>query len=253
MVTGPGGAQTPRGLFRAAGSGPEAHPARVAPARILHSLRVMAGEYPEAESFFPARRSLKAFREAVQDCRACPLYRNATQAVFGEGPRNAPLMLVGETPGNDEDEQGRPFVGGAGRLLDRLLEEAGLERDRLFVTNAVKHFKFERRGKWRIHKTPGATEVQACIPWLAAEAEMVAPEMIVCLGATAAKAVIGPDVRIIKDRGKVFESRFAPWTLPTYHPSAALRAPDELRAKTRAALLEDLEKAAEHLREIAGG
>ena len=221
----------------------------------------MADDFPAAETFFPdhrasrggARKSLKAFREAVQECRACPLYQDATQAVFGEGPRNAPLMLVGETPGNDEDEQGRPFVGGSGRLLDKLLEEAGLERDRLFVTNAVKHFKFDRRGKWRIHKTPNATEVQACAPWLEAEVEMVAPEMIVCLGATAAKAVIGPQVRITKDRGKVFESRFAPWTLPTYHPSAALRAPEQFRAKTREALLEDLRLAAEHLHELAVG
>jgi uracil-DNA glycosylase family protein len=208
-------------------------------------------EHPEAETFFPERRNLKAFRAAVQGCRACPLYRDATQAVFGEGPRNAPLMLVGETPGDEEDRAGRPFVGGSGRLLDQLLEEAGIERKRLFVTNAVKHFKFERRGKWRIHKTPGATEVRACLPWLEAEAEMVAPEMIVCLGSTAAKAVIGPDVRITKDRGRVFETAFAPWTLPTYHPSAALRAPDELRAKTREALLEDLKKTAERLREIA--
>lgn len=207
-------------------------------------------DYPPAETFFPESRSLKGFREAVHDCRACPLYQDATQAVFGEGLRRSDLMLVGEQPGNEEDREGRPFVGSSGRLLDTLLVEAGIARDRVFVTNVVKHFKFERRGKRRIHETPGSTEIQACIPWLRAEAELVVPEMVVCLGATAAKAIIGSKVRVTKDRGQVFETELAPWTMPTYHPSAALRAPDEVRRRNREALLEDLTTAAEYLRKV---
>ena len=203
--------------------------------------------FPDAETFFPDRHSLSALRGAVQECRACPLYRDATQAVFGEGPRDAPLMLVGEKPGDDEDRAGKPFVGSSGRLLDALLEEAGIDRRRTFVTNAVKHFKFEERGKWRIHKTPSQAEVQACLPWLEAEAELVAPDMIVCLGSTAARAVIGPEIRITRDRGRVYETRFAPWTVATFHPSAALRAPEEVRGRNRKALLEDLRAAAGRL------
>lgn len=208
--------------------------------------------FPDAERFFPDRHSLSALRRAVQECRACSLYRDATQAVFGEGPRDAPLMLVGEMPGDEEDRSGKPFVGSSGRLLNTLLDEAGIERRQTFVTNAVKHFKFEERGKWRIHKAPGSTEVQACLPWLEAEAELVAPDMVVCLGSTAARAVIGPEVRITRDRGRVYETRFAPWTVATFHPSAALRAPDEVRGRNREALLEDLRAAAGRLREVAG-
>lgn len=207
--------------------------------------------WPAAETFFPDRRSLTAFHEAVDGCRACPLWRDATQGVFGEGPRDARLMLVGEQPGDSEDLEGRPFVGSSGRLLDEYLEEAGLDRSELFVTNAVKHFKHQQRGKRRIHDKPNRTEVTACIPWFEAEVELVAPAMIVCLGATAARAVIGPNVRVTKDRGRVFESRFASWVMPTYHPSALLRAPAEVRKRNREAFREDLAAVAKRYAETS--
>jgi DNA polymerase len=208
-------------------------------------------EHPPAEAFFPPRRTLAALAHAMQDCRACPLYRHATQAVFGEGKRDARLVMVGEEPGDQEDLQGHVFVGPAGKLLDRCLAEVGLPREELWLTNAVKHFKFEARGKRRIHKKPGTTEVQACFPWLEAELEKVGPEMIVCLGATATRAVLGPKVGVVRDRGKVFPSEWAPWVMPTYHPSALLRAPDDQRSATRAAFLADLRVAARRYREIA--
>jgi uracil-DNA glycosylase len=204
--------------------------------------------YPPAEGFFPPRRTLAALARAADGCRACPLYRHATQAVFGEGPRGATMMLVGEQPGDQEDRQGRPFVGSAGRLLDECLAAVGLERDELWLTNAVKHFKFEPRGKRRIHKKPTVTEVQACFPWLEAELDKVAPAMIVCLGSTATRALLGPAVRVRRDRGKVFTNRWASWVMPTYHPSALLRAPDENRESVRQAFLADLRRAAERYR-----
>jgi uracil-DNA glycosylase family protein len=204
-------------------------------------------DYPPAESFFPARVSLTSLARAVNGCRACPLYAHATQGVFGEGPKAAQVMLVGEQPGDQEDRQGHPFVGSAGKLLDRFMEEAGLPRDAVWVTNAVKHFKFEERGKRRIHKKPAVTEVQACFPWLLAEIEKVAPAMIVCLGATATRALLGPDVRVERDRGKVFVSPHAPWVMPTYHPSALLRAPEGARDRNRQAFLADLRQTAAHL------
>jgi uracil-DNA glycosylase len=204
--------------------------------------------HPPAEDFFPPRRTLAALARAVDDCRACPLYRHATQAVFGEGPRGATMMLVGEEPGDQEDRQARPFVGSAGRLLDDCLAAVGLERRELWLTNAVKHFKFEARGKRRIHKKPTLTEVQACFPWLEAELEKVAPEMILCLGATATRALLGPEVRVVRDRGKIFTNRWASWVMPTYHPSALLRAPDENRESVRQAFLADLRRAAERYR-----
>jgi DNA polymerase len=202
--------------------------------------------FPPAEAFFPPRRTLPALARAVQDCRGCPLYRNATQAVFGEGKRDARLVMVGEQPGDQEDLQGHVFVGAAGKMLDRCLAEVGLPRQELWLTNAVKHFKFEPRGKRRIHKKPTTTEVQACFPWLEAELERLAPEMVVCLGATAIRAVLGPKVAVTRDHGKVFSTEWAPWVMPTYHPSALLRAPDEQRDATRETFLADLRIAAQH-------
>src|SRR5438552_15976417 len=163
-----------------------------------------------AIDYLPARRTLPALNRAVQDCQGCDLYRDATQAVFGEGPARAPVMFVGEQPGDQEDRQGRPFVGGAGRMLDQALEEAGIDRKRVYVTNAVKHFKFEERGKRRIHKKPRASEVKACNPWLEAEMAVLKPHVIVCLGATATQAVLGNAYRLTKERGKFVEHRWAP-------------------------------------------
>jgi DNA polymerase len=209
--------------------------------------------FPPAQDFFPARRTLPGLRRAVEGCRACPLWAKATQAVFGGGKRHARMMLVGEQPGDQEDRHGSPFVGGAGRLLDQCLAEVGLPREELWLTNAVKHFKFEERGKRRIHKTPSTTEVQACFPWLEAELETVGPEMVVCLGATATRALLGSKVAVRRDRGKVFASRWAPWVMPTFHPSALLRAPEGHRDEAREAFLADLALAAARYRGAGGG
>lgn len=203
--------------------------------------------YPPAQSFFPPRRSLPSLRDAVQTCRACRLCEIATQAVFGEGPNRARLLLVGEQPGDQEDRQGRPFVGPAGRLLDELLVEAGLRREQLYLTNAVKHFSFEKRGRWRIHKTPGITEVNACQPWLTEELRLVRPRVVVCLGATATRAVLGLGVKVLRDRGRLLTTRWAEAAVVTVHPSAVLRAPDDTREGLRAALLGDLRLAASAL------
>jgi DNA polymerase len=207
-------------------------------------------DYPPAETFFPPRPTLPSLARAVQRCRGCPLYAHATQAVFGEGAREARLMMVGEQPGDQEDLQGHPFVGGAGRLLDRYLEEVGLPRQEIWLTNAVKHFKFEERGKRRIHKKPTTTEVQACFPWLLAELRHVAPQMIVCLGATATRAALGTQVSVERDRGKVLTSPHAPWAMVTYHPSALLRAPEAARERMRTAFRHDLEEVAAHYRAL---
>jgi uracil-DNA glycosylase family protein len=184
-------------------------------------------KYPGAESFLPPRPTLPKMREAVQGCRGCPLYLGATQAVFGEGAADARIVLVGEQPGDREDVEGHPFVGPAGKLLDRALEEAGLARKTVFITNAVKHFHFEMRGKFRLHKRPPAAAVKACRPWLDAELEVLRPEVVVLLGATAAQALLGAAFRVSKDRGKVIKHEIAPAVIATMHPSAILRAPDE--------------------------
>jgi DNA polymerase len=185
-----------------------------------------------AEAFFPASRSLRAYREAARDCRACPLWKTGTQTVFGEGPAHAPLMLVGEQPGNEEDLSGHPFVGPAGRMLDEALEAAGLERGETYVTNVVKHFKWEPRGKRRIHKRPLAGEIGACAPWLEAEIELVRPELLVALGATAAQALFGRAFRLTQQHGLILPSRLLPRAMATIHPSAVLRqqSSDERRA-----------------------
>ena len=175
----------------------------------------------------PDTTSWSAMREAAKDCEACHLYKRATQTVFGEGPKDAPMMLVGEQPGDYEDVAGKPFVGPAGKIMDRALEEAGIDRSQVYVTNAVKHFKWEPRGKRRIHQKPNSREIAACRPWLKAELRLVKPKLLVCLGATAAQAIFGPSFRVTRERGKVLSSKFAPRVLATVHPSSLLRQPDE--------------------------
>jgi len=194
-------------------------------------------KYPGAEAFLPSRPTLPKLRAAVQECRGCPLYLGATQAVFGEGPGDARIMLVGEQPGDREDLEGHPFVGPAGKLLDRALQAAGLERAKVFITNAVKHFHFEARGKFRLHKRPPAMAVKACRPWLDAELEALEPQVVVLLGATAAQAILGATFRVTKDRGKVIKHHLAPAVIATLHPSAILRAPDEAARETGFQLL----------------
>jgi DNA polymerase len=198
-----------------------------------------------AEDFFPDRKSLKAFREAAAGCQACDLWKRGTQTVFGEGGRRAEIVFVGEQPGNEEDLSGKPFVGPAGRLLDEALIEAGIDRTQTYVTNVVKHFKWEPRGKRRIHKKPNAGEISACRPWLEAEISLVRPKVIVCLGATAAQALLGPKFKVSKQRGQFIESTLAPYILATVHPSSILRVPDdETRHLEKRRFVDDLKKVA---------
>jgi uracil-DNA glycosylase len=180
-----------------------------------------------AAAYLPERLSLPQLREAVQGCRGCDLYKNATQAVFSEGAARAEVMLVGEQPGDKEDLAGRPFVGPAGQLLDRALEEAGIDRSQTYVTNAVKHFKWQARGKRRIHQKPTWSEQMACRPWLEAELAAVKPRVLVCLGATAAQSLLGRDFRVTKHRGALLDSQLAEHVTATIHPSAILRQQDE--------------------------
>jgi uracil-DNA glycosylase family protein len=175
----------------------------------------------------PDTSSLTTLTTAAKACTACHLFKHATQTVFGEGPKGATLMLVGEQPGDQEDVAGKPFVGPAGKILDRALEEAGIDRTQVYVTNTVKHFKWEPRGKRRIHKKPNSREIAACRPWLAAELRVVRPDLLVCMGATAAQAVFGPSFRVTRERGKVLESELASKVVATVHPSSLLRQPDE--------------------------
>jgi uracil-DNA glycosylase family protein len=198
-----------------------------------------------AEDFLPERRSLKSLREAAAGCRGCHLYAPATQTVFGEGPRKARAMLVGEVPGDREDREGHPFVGPAGRELDKALEKAGIVRSDVYLTNVVKHFKFEERGKRRIHQTPKKAEVDACLPWLREELKVVKPEVLVILGAVAGKALMGPGFRITRERGVPLDSDLAPAVIATVHPSAILRArDDEARMSERETFTDDLKAAA---------
>jgi DNA polymerase len=199
-----------------------------------------------ASAYLPERRSLKALRVAVQDCHGCDLYRDATQAVFGEGPAKARLMLVGETPGDREDIEGEPFVGPAGGLLRKALVAAGIEVDDTYLTNAVKHFKWRPRGKRRLHVTPRVGEMNACRPWVAAEVAAVKPEAIVALGATAARSLFGTEVKVTKDRGTLLESDLASLAVVTVHPSAVLRAGDE-RELAYEAFVADLKLVADAL------
>src|SRR6267378_2419087 len=175
----------------------------------------------------PDTTSWSAVREAAKECEACHLYKRATQTVFGEGPKAATMMLVGEQPGDYEDVAGKPFVGPAGKIMDQALEEAGIDRKAVYVTNAVKHFKWEPRGKRRIHQKPNSREIAACRPWLEAELRLVKPKLLVCLGSTAGQAIFGPSFRVTRERGKVLWSQLAPKVVATVHPSSLLRQPDE--------------------------
>jgi DNA polymerase len=196
----------------------------------------------------PDRPTIAAVRDAAKDCQACDLYKRGTQTVFGEGAVRAELMLIGEQPGDQEDLTGRPFVGPAGQLLDRALDEAGIDRASVYVTNVVKHFKWEPRGKRRIHKKPNASEIAACRPWLDAEIQLVKPRAIVCLGATAAQAILGKTFKVTQDHGEFVQSPLAPIVLATVHPSSLLRAPDdETRRRETKRFIGDLRKVARSL------
>jgi DNA polymerase len=198
-----------------------------------------------AESLIPPRPTLATLKEAAASCRACDLWKKGTQTVFGEGRRRSKVMFVGEQPGNEEDLTGKPFVGPAGRLFDDALGEAGIDRNQTYVTNVVKHFKWEPRGKRRIHKKPNAQEIAACRPWLQAEIDVIKPEVIVALGATAAQALFGPQFRVTKQRGQFLESALAPYVMATVHPSSILRAPDdEARRLEHRRFVDDLKKLA---------
>ena len=198
-----------------------------------------------AADFFPERKSLKAFREAAAGCKGCDLWERGTQTVFGEGARRAEVVFVGEQPGNEEDLSGHPFVGPAGRLLDEALTEAGIDRSETYVTNVVKHFKWEPRGKRRIHKKPNAREINSCRPWLEAEIALVKPKVIVCLGATAAQALLGAQFKVTKQRGQFIKSTLAPYITATVHPSSILRAPDdETRHLEKRQFVDDLKRTA---------
>jgi len=198
-----------------------------------------------AAELIPDRPTLTSVRDAAKNCQACDLWKRGTQTVFGEGARRAQLMFVGEQPGDQEDIAGHPFVGPAGKLLDRALAEAGIDRATVYVTNVVKHFKWEPRGKRRIHKKPNAAEIAACRPWLDTEVELVTPRAIVCLGATAAQALLGRQFRVTAHRGEFVASTLAPLVLATVHPSSILRAPD---AETRR---EEMRRFTDDLRTVA--
>jgi DNA polymerase len=189
--------------------------------------RPAGGDGPPVPDLLPGKPTLKSVRDAAEDCRACHLYKKATQTVFGEGPRKVEVMLVGEQPGDAEDLAGHPFVGPAGKLLDRALQEAGIDRRLVYVTNVVKHFKWEPRGKRRIHAKPNAAEIAACRPWLETEIALVKPRVLVCLGATAAQALLGRSFKVSQQRGRFIPSSLAPRVTATVHPSSILRAPDE--------------------------
>lgn len=220
---------------------------------------------PGAAEFVPAHADLALLREASAGCRGCDLYRNATRTVFGEGRDRARIVMIGEQPGDREDREGHPFVGPAGRLLDRALDEVGLDRDTVYLTNAVKHFKFTERGKRRIHQQPNRTEVAACSAWLAAELDLVAPELVVCLGAVAAKAVLGPAVKVTEIRGRVMPPPRRPAyldpdvpapaadyrVLVTVHPSSVLRSPD--RSTAYRAFVADIARIPAHVESDPSG
>jgi DNA polymerase len=202
-----------------------------------------------AADLIPPRFDWTELRSAAAGCQACDLWKRGTQTVFGEGAHPADLMLVGEQPGNDEDVAGHPFVGPAGKLLDRALSEAGIDRGRAYVTNVVKHFKWGPRGKRRIHAKPNSVEIAACLPWLHAELDLVKPRALVCLGATAAQALLGKQFRVTQHRGEFVSSPLAPYVAATLHPSAVLRSPDsETRRREMAALVDDLRKIAQVLK-----
>ena len=201
-----------------------------------------------AAPFVPETTNLRKLSAAAHECTGCDLYKNATQVVFGEGPQHARVMFVGEQPGDQEDRQGAPFVGPAGALLDKALEDAGIPRNDVYVTNAVKHFSWEPRGKRRIHKKPRASEIRACRPWLEAELRAVKPVILVCLGASAAQAVLGSQFKLMQNRGQVQTSALSERVIATIHPSAVLRAPDsEGRRAAYEMLVSDLRVVAKNL------
>jgi uracil-DNA glycosylase family protein len=201
-----------------------------------------------ALQFLPARISMTSLHAAARECRGCSLYQKATQTVFGEGRLSARVFLVGEQPGNEEDIAGKPFVGPAGRLLDKALESAGIDRADAYVTNVVKHFKWEPRGKRRLHKKPSSREIAACLPWLEKEIELIKPEVLVCLGATAAQALLGREFKVTAKRGQVLASNLAAHTVATVHPSSILRQPsDEERERELTRFVADLKVVAELL------
>jgi uracil-DNA glycosylase len=200
-----------------------------------------AGAGQDAAQLIPARPTLNRLRRAARECTACELWRSGTQTVFGEGPETARVLMLGEQPGDREDLTGRPFVGPAGKLLDRALADAKLQRDEIYLTNAVKHFRWEQRGKQRIHRKPGLAHVRACRPWLDSEISVVAPEIVVCLGATAAQALLGPSFRLTKHRGTFVDSELEALVTATVHPSSILRAAGEAaRRRNLEAFVEDL-------------
>jgi DNA polymerase len=207
--------------------------------------RARAKDTGTAAPLIPPRPTIGKLQEAARGCQACPLWKTGTQTVFGEGSRRAKVVLVGEQPGNDEDLAGKPFVGPAGKLLDKALEEAGIVRDEVYVTNVVKHFKWEAKGKRRIHKKPNAREIAACRPWLDAELDVLKPQVLVCLGATAAQALIGRNSKVSQQRGEFIKSTLAPNVVATVHPSSILRAPDEETRRTEyARFVADLKRIA---------
>jgi uracil-DNA glycosylase len=202
--------------------------------------------------FLPAERTFEALRDAARSCKGCDLYKNATQTVFGEGPERANVLFVGEQPGDQEDKQGHPFVGPAGRLLDKALAEAGIPREQVYVTNAVKHFKWIWRGKRRLHQKPAIRQVAACRPWLEAELESVRPKIVICLGATAAQAVLGKPVSITKERGKFIDSSSGLLTFITIHPSAIYRQREKDQQEYRR-FAEELKLVSRKLRSLTRG
>jgi len=194
-----------------------------------------------AAPLVPERPSLRKLKQAAAGCTACPLYKTGTQTVFGEGATKARVVFVGEQPGDQEDQQGKPFVGPAGKLLDKALEDAGIDRSAVYVTNVVKHFKWQARGKRRIHQKPNWSEIAACRPWLEAELEVIEPRVLVCLGATAAQALLGRDFRVSRQRGELVDSELAENVIATVHPSSILRADQETRDLEYRELVRDLE------------
>jgi DNA polymerase len=210
--------------------------------------KVRTGDTSKLALPIPANATLPGLAKASQNCQACDLWKRGTQTVFGEGSAGASLMLIGEQPGDQEDLQGKPFVGPAGKLLDSALERAGIAREQTYVTNAVKHFKWEPRGKRRIHKKPNTAEIAACRPWLEAEIATVQPKIIVCLGATAAQSLLGRAFRVTQQRGQLLKSKLAPFIMATVHPSSILRAPDqETRHAEMQRFIDDLKKVANRL------
>ena len=208
-----------------------------------------ATQQKTAAAWVPATHDLARLRAAAVKCQGCDLYQRATQVVFGEGPRDARVVMVGEQPGDEEDRKGHPFIGPSGRLLSKSMAEAGLEREKIYVTNAVKHFKFVERGKRRIHAKPNGIEISACKPWLEAELSSIEPDLVVCLGATAAQSLMGRSFRITADRGKFFPHAWAKEIVATVHPSAILRVPDRYEEEYRL-FLNDLQVIAERVHEL---